>query len=460
VSQVPLGVVFTGWFGFKHDTGEMIGGLGSTHWNDGPDTSGIIHTPYRIPGAIGPAPGNPDVGPSFYCSADPAVVSWQLEKMRQAGVSMLLYSWWGWGDGDLDGVVEGHPDQWVNLALTEMLDQIKNTGASMKVAVLVEPFTWTQRQLHPNDLTAQQQQMILDYLWDNYYGPYAGQMFQWDGNPLLVTFDPMKFTVSDARYTLKKLSSQDRTPQSEAEGWEWWLVPQQPLSVTVSDDGVVFPNHRFSEYYLHLARASYLVYPWRHIDPLLEEGVYEQQWQWLVDNRDQVSLVIVYSWNFYGELAQLEPSTLGSAPPEEDYVAKTSRYYQAFLAGEDVKVYPRAWMKPKELRASIQPISWDELGFESDDALDLFLKDLLRRAQDHAESYLGRTYTPETVPPAVKEVALRLAANMYNYLLKVRRGPLMQVGEFEVRLVDDSVFTPALRRDLRPFRTGRVLGAV
>lgn len=84
MSQARLGVVFTAWFGFDPATGEMIGGLGSSHWNDGPDTAGIVHTPYQVPGAIGkdlPA----WAGPSFYCSADPVIVSYQIEKMSQAG---------------------------------------------------------------------------------------------------------------------------------------------------------------------------------------------------------------------------------------------------------------------------------------------------------------------------------------------------------------------------------------
>ncbi|MBI4307155.1 MAG: hypothetical protein HY678_12630 [Chloroflexi bacterium] len=64
------------------------------------------------------------------------------------------------------------------------------------------------------------------------------------------------------------------------------------------------------------------------------------------------------------------------------------------------------------------------------------------------------------MPEGVKDITLRLAMNMYNYMLKVRRGPLVQAGEFEVRLVDDSVFTKALRRDLRRYaREHRVLGA-
>ncbi len=117
--QIPLAAVFAGWYGHDAISGECVGGLGSTHWNDSPDTGGVVYTP-----ALG-----------FYCSSDPKVVAWQLDQMQKAGISVILYSWWGWGDGNLDGGVEGHADQYINMALTEMLRQIIASGSKMKVAL-------------------------------------------------------------------------------------------------------------------------------------------------------------------------------------------------------------------------------------------------------------------------------------------------------------------------------------
>jgi hypothetical protein len=492
----PLGVLFTGWFGFDHATGKCIGGLRSTHWNDGSDTGGIVHTPIAADGEKDP----------FYCSADPIRVAHQIRLMEDAGVTVLLYSWWGWGDKNLDGTIEGHPDRWINLALTEMLKQLKERRSPIKVAVLVEPFTMTQAGLWPRQLKPHQFQMVLEYLYSHFYGPYADQMYLYDGRPLLSTFDPMympdlglvkptrlggidwwprtnratievtaaasgsaaqvtvekehvrvavaidaaghvttpaadvvalvqtsgsalpvvgatlpadaaggvvapvaetaltrwtelqgdtpagttRLSVSggdgiragdlvqlsdrdgwhpevlrvtaresaprgssltletptahahragdaaklvDARWTMRWLSSQERCPELDAEGWQWWLVPQQPLATTVSADGMAFLNHRFTEYYLHMAHASYLSWKWRDIDPMLDKGVYEEQWQWALDHRDSLKLVLLYSWNFYGELAQLEPSTLGPAPPGREYLDRTRRYYAQFRAG-------------------------------------------------------------------------------------------------------------------------------
>ena len=514
-AEPRLGMLFTGWYGFDHGTGEMIGGLGSTHWNDGPDTGGVVHTPYVVPGSIGS--DLPQwVGPEFYCSADPIIVAYQIEKMKQTGITVLQYSWWGWGDTDLDGDIEGHPDQWINKSLIEMLTQLRDIGSDIQVAVLIEPFPKTQAGIEPSHLTNSQLQLVLDYLYKNYYSRFPDQIFRWKGHPLVLSYDPMLmidvgmvnpttmgnvernnatgwrpkadvvtielinpgpngtlsvevvnsvdvqvmlatdgngaitstandvvnavnanadarrllgaeavagstgeevvevaskthltsfvsleavasagdntivvddqsiFNVgdhiqitdlangnpetatirgldagdgptyrlsldeplglghdnealvkkADYRWTHRRESSQLRTAATEAQGWQWWLVPQQPLPMTISEDGMVFANHRFSEYYLHLAQASYLHnYQWRDIEQFFQNGVYENQWQWMLENKPKISIIFVYSWNFYGELAQLEPSTHGPAPPEEEYVEKTRRYYQAFLAG-------------------------------------------------------------------------------------------------------------------------------
>ena len=70
----------------------------------------------------------------------------------------------------------------------------------------------------------------------------------------------------------------------------------------ISDDGmyVVFP--RFDEYWLHIMGRDF-DYPYRRVDPLLTEGVYEQTWQVAVDNRDDIKLIVLYAWNEHKEHA-------------------------------------------------------------------------------------------------------------------------------------------------------------
>ena len=236
-SNVPLAAVFAGWYGYDPGSGECPGGVGSTHWNDSPDTAGVIHTPYR----------------GLYCSSDPDIVSWQLSSMQEAGISVVLYSWWGWGDTDLDGVIEGHVDQHMNAALAELLNQIQAARIDMKVAVIVEPFTLTQANLAPADLDDGQRGMVLDYLWQNYYSIYPDQMFSWQDRPLVVSFDPMRLP-EDPRFTIRHWTG--RSKGEAGEGWDWSFAPPQDIIEARSDDGVVFVYPRFDEYYLYLGGAS------------------------------------------------------------------------------------------------------------------------------------------------------------------------------------------------------------
>ena len=309
--NVPLAAVFAGWYGHDPVSGECIGGLGSTHWNDGPNTGGVRYLPEK----------------DYYCSSDPEVVSWQLDQMEEAGISVLLYSWWGWGDGDLDGVVEGHPDQYINQSLTELLKQIQDSERDMRVVLVVEPFTVTQAG-GSGELSSGDSELVLDYLWENYYLKYQSQMFQWHGKPLVVSFDPMVLK-SDDRYTLKKWTGRafDETVKKD---WDWSFAPPQSLLNGISKDGVVFFYPRFDEFYLVEDGATYVTGEPRRIDPFFTEGHYESQWEGLMGLRRNVTMIVLYSWNLYGEQTHIEPSHGGPAPVGDEYLNKTRRYYSKF----------------------------------------------------------------------------------------------------------------------------------
>ena len=245
--------------------------------------------------------------------------------MEKAGISVLLYSWWGWGDGDLDGVVEGHPDQFINRSLTEMLNQIRDSGREMKVALIVEPFTVTQAGLS-GELTSRESRMVLGYVWENYYAKYQGQMFEWQGKPLVVSFDPMSLK-NDGRYTLMKWTGRafDEVVKKD---WDWSFAPPQSLSI--SKDGVVFFYPRFDEFYLVEDGATYITGEPRRIDPYLNEGFYDRQWEDLLRLCRNVTMIVLYSWNIYGEQAHIEPSNGGSAPVGVEFLDKTRTYYDEF----------------------------------------------------------------------------------------------------------------------------------
>ncbi len=314
LDEPTLAVVYAPRYGYGYITGECRGGFNdSMHW-----------------GTFWGTVGEPEKG--YYCCADPEVIEWQLDQLEGMGVEALFVSWWGWGDTDLDGDVEDHSDMYMNHGIKALLDEIKASNRNMKVAVIAEPFTLTQAGIHPNELRSAQKQMVLDWLWENYYDLYASQMFQWHGKPLLITFDPVRLPA-DPRYTIEAWTGRARDSITESEGYEWFFAPPQDIMEGMSDDGVAFVYPRFDEQYLVDVGAPWITWEPRRIDPYLTEGKYEEQWQKLVDNRDKVEMIVLYSWNVYGEQTQIEPSWGGPAPVGFDYVAKTKTYYEAFLEG-------------------------------------------------------------------------------------------------------------------------------
>ena len=83
-------------------------GQGLYHWNNGPAGWGVLDVPER----------------GYYCSSDPDIIKWQLDGLERAGVQALFVSWWGWGEPNLDGDLEGQPDATLNRGITALLDQI------------------------------------------------------------------------------------------------------------------------------------------------------------------------------------------------------------------------------------------------------------------------------------------------------------------------------------------------
>ena len=173
--DVPLAALMYLWYGFNIATGESVGGLGSSHWNppgvDNAHRRGVTDEP-----AYG-----------FYASDDVEVISQQLADMESAGISVILVSWWGWGDSNFDGTRENRESVAMTRASKALLDHIEENSLPFKVAFLVEPFI-------PNleEITLDQQQEILDELWDSFYSRYPGLMFQWENRPLVVTWTPVR----------------------------------------------------------------------------------------------------------------------------------------------------------------------------------------------------------------------------------------------------------------------------
>ncbi len=319
---VNLATLWYSWFGFDMATGNSIGGLKSSHWN-------------TDAGSYGSRMGitdKPEYG--YYASDDPAVIARQLSDMEKAGINTIFVSWFGWGDTNFDDVVDSPEGAAMHRAALALLDHIGHGNAPFKVAIAVESFM-----PDPSGLALENKQKIVDFLYDNIYSVYPEIMFQMDGEDLLIHFSPVDLKeTADVRFTFKGWGSVDDPNWKESTTLDWMGYPDPSwLDQQISEDGTLILFPRFDEYWAEVMGHTF-PYAIRRVDPLLEDGVYEQAWQVAMDNKASINLLIVYSWNEHGDHSAIEPTEgLTRISAGRILVDKTAEYYGQFLAGESIK---------------------------------------------------------------------------------------------------------------------------
>lgn len=274
-----LGSLWYPVYGYDRDTGECIGGEGSAAWNDG-----------GAPVLVTPVLG-------FYCFGDTAYQETTIQLMTDYGLTWTLVSYNGWGDVALDGTIEAEDFEAAHRDIRKLLEKV---AGRLKIALLVEPYV-DLGGLVPGGLTNKQKAKIRDMIWTELYQPNRDSVMLWEGKPLLVQWFPMDLGRDD-RFTIKTFGS-SRYPDDPVLDWNWWPSLDQYPQI-ISDDGFMSFAPRFVD-------PPY-VEAQRRMDPLLEEEVYAKFWEIAYQNREALRLVLIYSWNAYGEQAVIEPS-LGGA---------------------------------------------------------------------------------------------------------------------------------------------------
>ena len=325
--EVPLLMLWNLPYGFDQN-GECAGG---------PDSIGWVRPQERsFP---------PEYG--FYCTADPDYIAHAVGRMEDAGVDVVLLTWFGWGDIDFDGEIhwlDGSiiaPDfVGANAAIKRILEHLRDSNSGIKAALMVEPFFLNaDPKIRPADLSIAQRQQILDYAKDNFYEPFNEQMFRWgdEEKPLIV-----HWKNSEGRWLLGETGDSYFTFREYgvlAEGADWEFTAHRGLEgMEPGSDGAMWIAPRFDEFYLWNQGAlppdkSYgnLV----RLDPYLREGLYDQAWQKVYENSGEISMVMLYGWNPWAEAAAIEPSLTDG----DLLLRKTAWYYHRFVEGQDFQPF-------------------------------------------------------------------------------------------------------------------------
>jgi hypothetical protein len=260
--------IFYGWYGYG---GDGAGGVGTSHWNDGP---------------YGRVCDAPQIG--YYASGSNTTLDWQFAAMRRVGITALLAEW------------DGRPQ--TDAVLGNLFRYATNT--EFQIALMVDM---------PGDVNYRQ---VYDHAWASFASAYPSY-FKWAGAPLLVWYNKIA-PPRDDRFTARTIGV------GSAYDWEWLKSIYPPTSydgplgtlsagvVTyvayygnprISSDGAVTIMSHYNDYALYYSgiKAGYMIFN----DP----RTWNSELAFVNANRATIRLVVVNSWNEYHERTAIEPST-------------------------------------------------------------------------------------------------------------------------------------------------------
>jgi len=102
----------------------------------------------------------------------------------------------------------------------------------------------------------------------------------------------------------------------------------------------------------------------------------------------------------------------------------------AWITADDVKDYSK--------------VTYDMLGYANDDAFVTFLTDkIIPRVQSHINTFCRRDFDvdfPGAIPNDVKDLAARVAANILQYIIMNKMGPLIREREIKLTIPEQDIF--------------------
>jgi len=96
-----------------------------------------------------------------------------------------------------------------------------------------------------------------------------------------------------------------------------------------------------------------------------------------------------------------------------------------------------------------------DLGLESYEGLNRVIEGWLVQIKDIIDKDRNRDYHQEVeegkrteVPPGIHHIAMRICANVIAQATFRRESTIVQVDDYKVQMLDDQIFTDAIKKDL------------
>lgn len=93
-----------------------------------------------------------------------------------------------------------------------------------------------------------------------------------------------------------------------------------------------------------------------------------------------------------------------------------------------------------------------DLNFKNENDLKEWIEKRLVEIKDLIDRDRNRDYHEEgDVPPGIDAIALRIMSNHVGHAVLRRTTPIIRVDDFTIKMVEDSVFTKAIKDDLKRY---------
>ncbi|WP_148676726.1 hypothetical protein [Staphylothermus marinus] len=250
------------------------------HWNESSSTTVVDKPIWR-----------------FYDSRNTSIINQQLRLIREAGIDFIVFSWWG-------------ANSFEDNATRIIVEYLRNYN--LKFAIMIEPYLGSD---HPEYYNYTFWNNTLNYIKTNYIDPYNDIYVYLDGKPLVLAFNPIGMNYNPSndfpQYTIR-ITGND-IDNAKYQDWDYWpdYIDVSNVELKIRIDGFVSIMPRYDDTFL---RSSGIC-----IDQNYTERLYVREWEWILMRRDQISIVMITSWNEYHERTMIEPHI--------DYTANVDPYY-------------------------------------------------------------------------------------------------------------------------------------
>lgn len=88
---------------------------------------------------------------------------------------------------------------------------------------------------------------------------------------------------------------------------------------------------------------------------------------------------------------------------------------------------------------------------DTEEALTNLVQEWIGQASALIDSYTKTTQDTDNIPLAIKNICIRVTANMVTFAESRKNSPLVKVNDWTVKTVPTEILTDDIREDLKPF---------